>query len=109
MLDSKYLRLRSCARLSISTLIPNFQDDDARQWRSRPKLVYSKRQTTLLHPLEAPVGLIKYDAVGHYYSEEAGMFGSPISTVAYLMNCSGWDDRAEKYLKNTVSAVGGCG
>ena len=50
--------------------------------RSRPKLVYSKRQTTLLHPLEAPVGLIKYDAVGYHCCEEAGMFGSPISTVA---------------------------
>ena len=81
----------------------------AEQCIFRPKLVYSKRQTTLLHSLEAPVGLIEYDAVNHHCSEEARMFGSPASTVAYLLNCSGWDDRAEKYLRNTVSAIGGCG
>lgn len=77
--------------------------------RFRPELVYSKQQTTLLHSLEALIGLVEFDSVSHHCSEEAGMFGSPASTAAYLLNCSKWDERAENYLRNTVSAVGDCG
>lgn len=75
----------------------------------RPTLVYSKQQTTLLHSLEALIGLIKFDNVRHHCSEETGILGSPASTAAYLMNCSKWDERAERYLRSTVNAVGDCG
>ena len=77
--------------------------------KCKPTLVYSKQQTTLLHSLEALVGLIESDNVSHHCSEETGILGSPASTAAYLLNCSKWDERAEKYLRNTVNAVGDCG
>ncbi|MCJ1351567.1 MAG: hypothetical protein MMC33_001551 [Icmadophila ericetorum] len=70
----------------------------------KPALLYSKKQTTLLHSLEAFVGLIEFDNVSHHCSKEVGILGSPAATAAYLMNASQWDERAEMYLKSTVSA-----
>lgn len=74
----------------------------------KPELVYSEQRMTLLHSLEALVGLhrlIELDSVSHHCSEETGMFGSPASTATYLLNCSEWDERAENYLRNTVNAM----
>jgi hypothetical protein len=72
--------------------------------RFQPELVYSKHQTTLLHSLEALVGMVDFDQVRHHCSEETGIMGSPASTAAYLMNCSSWDHRAETYLRRAVEA-----
>lgn len=77
--------------------------------RFKPALVYSERQTTLLHSLEALIDLIDFDHVGHHCNEQIGIFGSPASTAAYLLNCSRWDERAEKYLDTVVKAYGSCG
>ena len=77
--------------------------------RFKPALVYSKRQTTLLHSLEALIDLIDFDQVSHHCNEQIGIFGSPASTAAYLLNCSHWDERAEGYLDTVVKAYGSCG
>ncbi|KAL9012654.1 MAG: hypothetical protein Q9173_002593 [Seirophora scorigena] len=58
-----------------------------------PTLVYSAKATTLLHALEAFVGLIDLDQAAHHCSEVSGILGSPAATAAYLMNTSIWDDR----------------
>ena len=77
--------------------------------RFKPALVYSKRQTTLLHSLEALIDLIDFDHVSHHCDEQIGIFGSPASTAAYLLNCSHWDERAEGYLDTVFQAYGSCG
>ena len=75
----------------------------------KPDLVYSKQQTTLLHSLEAFIGLIDFDSVSHHCNEEVGILGSPAATAAYLLNGTKWDMRAETYLRNMVSACGNSG
>ena len=62
--------------------------------------------TTLPHSMEAFVGLVDFDRVGHHRSEDAGIFGSPAATAAYLINITTWYDRAERYLKIMISANG---
>lgn len=77
--------------------------------RFTPALVYSEQQTTLLHSLEALIDLIDFDRVSHHCNEQIGIFGSPASTAAYLLNCSHWDERAEAYLDTVVETYRGCG
>lgn len=77
--------------------------------RFKPALVYSERQITLLHSLEALIDLIDFDHVSHHCNEQTGIFGSPASTAAYLLNCSHWDERAETYLDTVFSAYGSRG
>ena len=72
----------------------------------RLDLVYSKSQTTLLHSLEALVGLIDFDKVEHHCTTHSGIFGSPASTAAYILNRSEWDEKAELYLKRVVHCSG---
>lgn len=72
-------------------------------------LVYSTKSTTLLHSLEAFVGLVEFDKVSHHCNEASGIFGSPAATAAYLINATTWDDRAERYLKMVVTANGNTG
>ncbi|KAL9640532.1 MAG: hypothetical protein Q9204_000679 [Flavoplaca sp. TL-2023a] len=67
-------------------------------------LVYSSKPTTLLHSLEAFVGLVDFGRVGHHCTEASGVFGSPAATAAYLINAPTWDDRAERYLRTVVAA-----
>lgn len=68
----------------------------------QPEIVYSKQPSTILHSLEALVGVIDFDRVGHHCHEEYGIFGSPSATAAYLANASAWNLHAEHYLKETV-------
>jgi hypothetical protein len=77
--------------------------------RFKPELAYMKQPTTLLHSLEALVGLIDFDRVAHQCNARTGIFGSPAATAAYLMSCSTWDVRAEQYLKTTVADTGNHG
>ncbi|KAK2595832.1 hypothetical protein N8I77_013625 [Diaporthe amygdali] len=64
-------------------------------------LLYGKHKTTLLHSLEAFVGIIDFDKVVHH--KVGGSFmASPSATAAYLMNASCWDDEAEDYIKNVI-------
>lgn len=70
--------------------------------RYNPEILYGERKTTLIHSLEAFVGKIDFDKVAHHLDERGSMMASPSATAAYLMNCSKWDESAEKYLINTV-------
>jgi len=75
----------------------------------KPEMVYTKESTTVLHSLEALVGLIDFDKVSHHCTEEVGILGSPAATAAYLLNASAWDDRAESYLRQVVLEYSNCG
>jgi hypothetical protein len=72
--------------------------------RLTPEVIYSKRQTTILHSLEALVGVIDFDLVKHHCAEETGILGSPASTAAYLIHSKEWDTRAETYLRTALEA-----
>jgi hypothetical protein len=64
------------------------------------QLLY-KYPTTMLHSLEAFIGVIDFDKVAHHLSG-GSMMASPSSTAAYLMNTSTWDEAAEQYLRDAV-------
>ncbi|KAK5999068.1 Pimaradiene synthase pbcA [Cladobotryum mycophilum] len=73
-----------------------------------PQLFYSSTKTTLLHSMEAFVGIVDFDKMRHHVIN-GSLMGSPSSTAAYLMNLgdSGWDDSAEAYLRFVVEAGNG--
>jgi hypothetical protein len=75
----------------------------------KPETVYSTQSTTLLHSLEALLGLIDFDRVGHHCKETTGIFGSPSATAAYLIYSTTWDQNAEFYLRTVVSSTGKTG
>lgn len=69
--------------------------------------LYSDKRSTLVHSLEAFVGIIEFDKVGHHLSD-GSMMASPSSTAAYLIHSTKWDDAAEQYLRRVLSdSVGG--
>ena len=74
--------------------------------RFSPDRLYSTKQSTLVHPLEALVGRLDFDKVGHHLIQGSMML-SPLATAAYLMYSSVWDDEAEKYLRKVLES--GCG
>ena len=69
-----------------------------------PELIYGKRETTLVHSLEAFVGIIDFDRVGHHLDEWGSMMASPSSTAAFLIHSSEWSESAERYLQNVVAS-----
>jgi hypothetical protein len=73
----------------------------------RPEMVYADVSTTLIHLLEALVGMLDFDRVRHHCSSRNGLFGLPAATAAYLMNVGVWDEGAEKYLRSVVACYGG--
>ena len=78
--------------------------------RFQPEMLYSQKKSTsaLIHSLEAFAGEINFDKVAHHKAH-GGMMGSPASTAAYLIYSSSWDDEAENYLRNAISAGSGKG
>jgi len=64
------------------------------------QLLY-KYPTTVLHSLEAFIGVVDFDKMAHHLVG-GSMMGSPSSTAAYLMNVSNWDEAAEQYLRDAV-------
>ncbi|KAK2879355.1 hypothetical protein FQN49_000965 [Arthroderma sp. PD_2] len=74
----------------------------------KPEYLYSKQKSTALHSLEAFVGMIDFDKVGHHKQSGAFM-ASPSSTAAYLMYSSSWDDEAEAYLHDVIRCGAGQG
>ncbi|CAI6331418.1 unnamed protein product [Periconia digitata] len=75
----------------------------------KPATVYSNQSTTLLHSLEALVGFIDFDRVGHHCKKDTGIFGSPSATAAYLIHSTIWNSNAEYYLGEVVASTGGTG
>lgn len=84
---------------------------DRKLAKFHPKILYSNTQTTLLHSLEAFIGLIDFDKVSHHLNSWGSMMLSPASTAAYLIHSSKWDVKAEQYLRSVVanSSGQGCG
>ncbi len=78
--------------------------------RFQPEMLYSNMNVTtaLVHSLEAFAGTIDFDKIAHR-KVHGSMMGSPASTAAYLMYSSSWDDEAEGYLRNVISAGPGKG
>lgn len=74
------------------------------------EMLYSKKNitTALVHSLEAFAGKIDFDKVAHR-KVHGSMMGSPASTAAYLIYSSSWDDEAEGYLRNMITAGPGKG
>ena len=87
-----------------------FKLKDKKMTRFEPEMLYSHEKSTsgLVHSLEAFAGKIDFDKVAHHKAH-GGMMGSPASTAAYLIYSSSWDDEAENYLRNVISAGSGKG
>ena len=66
-----------------------------------PRTLYST-PTTMLHSLEAFIGLINFDNVKNLKAQ-GSMMCSPSSTAAYLMYASDWDDEAENYIRRVIA------
>ena len=81
---------------------------DNKMRRFRPEMLYSDNKSTsgLIHSLESFAGEIDFDKVAHHKAH-GGMMGSPAATAAYLIYSSSWDDEAENYLRNVISAGSG--
>lgn len=71
-----------------------------------PHMLYSDKKSTLVHSLEAFVGMIDFDNIGHHLSD-GSMMASPSSTAAYLIYSTKWDHAAERYLRRVSSDVVG--
>lgn len=71
-----------------------------------PAVLYTSRKTTLLHSLEAFVGVLDMNKMRHHVVD-GSMMGSPSSTAAYLSNLSGWDNDAEAYLRFVIERGSG--
>ena len=68
-----------------------------------PELLYGTQTSTLVHSLEAFVGKVDFDKVGHHLNERGSMWASPSSTAAFLIHSSEWNKSAESYLQNVVA------
>lgn len=73
-----------------------------------PAFLYGNERITALHSLEAFIGMIDFDRVGHH-QVFGSMMASPSSTAAYLMHRSTWDEKAEDYLRHVIVAGHGKG
>ncbi|KAF7916074.1 hypothetical protein EAE99_009827 [Botrytis elliptica] len=73
-----------------------------------PEILYDESQTTLLHSLEAFVGIIDFNRLGHQ-KRFGGTLASPSLTAAYLMNISTWDPEAEDFLRACIFDSSGRG
>ncbi|MCJ1344331.1 hypothetical protein MMC31_002534, partial [Peltigera leucophlebia] len=65
-----------------------------------PEMLY-ETPTTFLHSLEAFIGTLDFDRVGHH-KRFGRMMASPASTAAYLIHSSTWDEEAEGYVRRVI-------
>ncbi|KAI9666051.1 MAG: hypothetical protein M1821_003986 [Bathelium mastoideum] len=105
--------LRQLQSFKINFQFPGYKKllylEEQKLQKFKPKAVGSEVQTTVLHSLEALVGLINFDSVRQHCTEETGILGSPAATAAYLLNASEWDEKAERYLKKVVDVSNSSG
>lgn len=75
-----------------------------------PRMLYGsgQKRLTLVHSLEAFIGRIDFDKVGHLKAS-GSMMASPAATAAYLMYSSKWDEEAEQYLSTVIATGSGKG
>lgn len=81
---------------------------DAKMAKISPQHIYSTPSTSL-HSLEALIGHIDFDRIGHLRERNGSMLCSPSSTAAYLMHASTWDEEAEVYLQDVLAYGSGKG
>lgn len=67
-----------------------------------PTQLYKSERSTILHSLEALVGMVDFDQLRHHKTF-GSMMASPSATSAYLMFSKTWDDEAEAYLRHVVT------
>lgn len=67
------------------------------------RMLYGRASCTLIHSLEAFIGKIDFDRVGHH-KVGGSMLGSPSSTATYLIHASNWDVAAEDYLSMVMNS-----
>ena len=60
-----------------------------------------RHPSTLLHSLEALIGVIDFNRLSHHL-RDGSMMGSPASTAAYLIHSTSWNKEAERYLSNAL-------
>ncbi len=109
MLIPSLLRLleRECIHFQFPASRRLEQLNAAKLSKSNPHMLYSDKASTLIHSLEAFVGIINFDNVSHHL-RGGSMMASPSSTAAYLIYSTKWDDAAEQYLRRVYSnGVGG--
>ncbi|KAG8631511.1 hypothetical protein KVT40_000651 [Elsinoe batatas] len=63
--------------------------------------LYSSRPSSALHSLEAFLGKLDFDRVGHHLYH-GSMMASPSSTAAYLIGASKYEPTAEAYLSHIL-------
>nr|CAP07655.1 copalyldiphosphate/kaurene synthase [Sphaceloma manihoticola] len=66
--------------------------------------LYSSRPSSALHSLEAFLGKLDFDRVGHHLYH-GSMMASPSSTAAYLIGASTYDSTAEAYLSHILKCT----
>jgi hypothetical protein len=71
-------------------------------------LVYNA-PSSMLHSLEALVGVVDFDRLRCWRQKNGSMMGSPSSTAAYLMNATEWDDESEAYIRTVIEQGTGKG
>jgi hypothetical protein len=98
-LTEEGIQLEFPMRLSLEALC------NAKLTKIPPSLVET-RPTTLLHSLEALVGIVDFNKMGHLLSA-GSMLASPAATAAYLINASSWDSDAEAYIQAVLKSFKG--
>jgi hypothetical protein len=76
-----------------------WKTSEARLAKLKPEALYRGAQVTVWHSLEALVGRVDFDRLKSGMVRSS-MLGSPSSTAVYLMYMGGWDEDAEKYLRD---------
>ncbi|KAI9692681.1 MAG: hypothetical protein M1820_009475 [Bogoriella megaspora] len=74
-----------------------FRERDKKLSKLRPEMLYSSKRSTLVHSLEAFVGIADFNRVEHHLSN-GSMMNSPSATAAFLINSTTWNEEAENYL-----------
>ncbi|KID93257.1 Ent-kaurene synthase, fungal, partial [Metarhizium majus ARSEF 297] len=74
--------------------------------KMEPETLYTSQRSTLLHSLEAFVGVVDFDKLSHFL-RNGSMMNSPASTAAYLMNSTIWNHDAECYLRFITASTKG--
>ena len=101
MLELEHIQFNFPARHSLERL------RNVKLSKFDPEKLYESPKT-LLHSLEAFVGLVNYDRFARHKTF-GSMMASPASTAAYLMHCSAWDDEAESYIRKVIQQGAGKG
>lgn len=105
ILLSRHVALLAAEGVSVS--FPSYSklqalvNEKQQRMSSMREFIY-RQPCTLLHSLEALVGVIDFDRIRRWREPNGSMMSSPSSTAAYLMNVSTWDDEAEGYLRTVL-------